>query len=441
MAEDSAYPKSVQAGIPKLGPKPSGWTTYALGDLLSVVERPIRLNPQEHYQLVTAKRNRGGIVERGRLTGRSIKTKTQFVAKSGDFLISRRQIAHGACGIVPASLDNAVVSNEYATLRPKQGLDINFLKHLTNTIYFQQTCFHSSIGVHVEKLVFNLDHWMTWRLHLPPLPQQRRIAAILDDCDNAITTAEKLLGANRLLKVAIRGALFGGSLRLASHPGEWSPTPLASVLRIRGETSAGDETVYSVSVSRGLVDQVEHLGRSFSAANTDNYNRVCFGDIVYTKSPTGSFPLGVIKQSNIANDVIVSPLYGIYVPQSVSHGRLIDLYFSSPSSAEKYLAPFVHRGAKNTMAISDEGFLAGEIPMPPTQEEIDATGELIEALNNRIGILEDYCGQVRLQKSGLMQKLLTGDWPVPASIDQLLPGGQDIDEAVVAEVQRTGSTG
>lgn len=275
----------------------------------------------------------------------------------------------------------------------------------------------------------------------PPLTEQRRIAAVLDEWDNAIAAAEKLLEANRHRKDAIRHALFGCNLRFGNYSGEWNPIPLADLLRVRGETSVGGETVYSVSVSRGLVDQVEHLGRSFSAANTHNYNRVCFGDVVYTKSPTGSFPLGVVKQSHVDNDVIVSPLYGVYVPKSVAHGRLIDLYFSSPSAAEKYLAPFVHRGAKNTMAITDEGFLAGEIPMPPTQEEADATGEMIEALDNEIERLSDYCGHLRLQKRGLMRKLLSGDWPVPASIDRLLPGGQKVDEAVGAEVRRAEATG
>ena len=111
----SAYPPSIQAGIPRLGVTPKGWTRFSLGDLLRRVERPAKLIDTERYQLVTAKRNRGGIVARETLRGDQIRTKTQFYVETGDFLISNRQISHGACGIVPAGLNRAVVSNEYTS--------------------------------------------------------------------------------------------------------------------------------------------------------------------------------------------------------------------------------------------------------------------------------------------------------------------------------------
>jgi|SRR5882757_2491412 hypothetical protein len=111
----SAYPESIQAGIPKLGGTPNGWTRFSLGDLIRKVERPAKLVNTESYQLVTAKRNRGGIVAREVLRGDQIRTKTQFYVETGDFLISNRQISHGACGVVPASLNGSVVSNEYPT--------------------------------------------------------------------------------------------------------------------------------------------------------------------------------------------------------------------------------------------------------------------------------------------------------------------------------------
>jgi type I restriction enzyme S subunit len=97
----SAYPPSVQPGIPRLGSTPNGWTRFPLGKLIRKVERPANLADSESYQLVTAKRSRGGIVAREVLRGDQIRTKTQFYVQTGDFLISNRQISHGACGVVP----------------------------------------------------------------------------------------------------------------------------------------------------------------------------------------------------------------------------------------------------------------------------------------------------------------------------------------------------
>ena len=200
MARSSQYPPSVKPGIPKLPPLPSGWSYALFGDLLDVAKRPAALEDATEYQLVTAKRSRGGIVPRERLMGAEIKTKTQFFCEADDFLISRRQIIHGACGVVPRSLSGAVVSNEYSTLRVNGRLLLPYLEALAHTVYFQQTCFQSSIGVDVEKMIFKLDEWLKYQVPLPPLREQKKIAAILSSVDEAIQATQAVIEQTRRVK-------------------------------------------------------------------------------------------------------------------------------------------------------------------------------------------------------------------------------------------------
>ncbi|RZI80180.1 MAG: hypothetical protein EOP38_23240, partial [Rubrivivax sp.] len=160
--DNGGFPASVQPGIPTLPPAPAGWRRVQLRDHLREVRRPVALKDDESYTLVTVKRSRGGVALREVLRGNEVKTPTQFHVRTGDFLISKRQIVHGACGIVPLELDGAVVSNEYAVLNTDGEIDLKFLRYLSETRYFQQTCFHSSIGVHVEKMIFKTDHWLNW---------------------------------------------------------------------------------------------------------------------------------------------------------------------------------------------------------------------------------------------------------------------------------------
>ena len=68
---------------------------------------------------------------------------------------------------------------------------------------------------------------------------------------------------------------------------DWKERKLSEFLTEHKLKSTVKEEVYSVSVHKGLVNQVEHLGRAFSAPDTSKYNLVKPGDIVYTKSPTG----------------------------------------------------------------------------------------------------------------------------------------------------------
>lgn len=195
-------------------------------------------------------------------------------------------------------------------------------------------------------------------------------------------------------------------------PTGWRRFRLSELLYEHGLRSTGAEPVYSVSVHRGLVDQVEHLGRSYAAADTSNYNRVLPGDIVYTKSPTGEFPLGIIKQSQIDREVIVSPLYGVFTPSTFEVGFLLDVFFSSPGVTERYLTPLVHKGAKNTINVTNSQFLEGEVVLPEGDDEIASLAAVFKSSAAEILTLDRLADAARRRRRGLMQKLLTGEWRV-----------------------------
>ena len=50
----------------------------------------------------------------------------------------------------------------------------------------------------------------------------------------------------------------------------WARVPLNSVLSEDKIKSDGKTEVHSVSLTKGVVSQVEHMGRSFSAADTSH---------------------------------------------------------------------------------------------------------------------------------------------------------------------------
>ena len=212
--DNGGYPASVQPGIPSLSAPPVEWQRVSLGRHLTEVRRPAPLSANDTYRLVTVRRSRGGVELRETLTGREIKTPTQFYVRTGDFLISKRQIVHGACGIVPASLDGAVVSNEYAVLNSDGQIDLRFLRYLSESRYFQQTCFHSSIGVHVEKMIFKTERWLKWPFNIPPLPVQLRIVEVLDTARREVELIAAQIGRLKQEKAALMADLLTGKRRV-----------------------------------------------------------------------------------------------------------------------------------------------------------------------------------------------------------------------------------
>lgn len=147
--------------------------------------------------------------------------------------------------------------------------------------------------------------------------------------------------------------------------------------------STGNEEVCSVSVTKGIVNQIEHMGRSFSARNTNNYNLVHLNDIVYTKSPTGDFPYGIIKQSHLSKNVIVSPLYGVFTPLNKELGYILESYFESPVNCYNYLHSLVQIGAKHTMNINNKIFLSKSLFLPIEYKQQKKIATLLKTIDDK----------------------------------------------------------
>lgn len=168
--------------------------------------------------------------------------------------------------------------------------------------------------------------------------------------------------------------------------------------------NANGYQICSVSVIRGIVNQVEYLGRSFAAKETSHYHVVRKGDIVYTKSPTGAFPFGIIKQSSIESPVAVSPLYGVYEPESFEIGQYLHYYFCSPENALNYLHPLIQKGAKNTINITNQHFLDNKVSIP-CKPVLKTTVAAIMSLANRCSIEEETHYLYSKQKEYFLKNL------------------------------------
>ena len=185
-------------------------------------------------------------------------------------------------------------------------------------------------GTNISNL--NQEILNSLEIKLPSLNEQNKIIETLNAWDSAIEKTEKLIALEEKKLSAFAIKLFSGKSIFQTKN-----ICLTDLLKEKSDLSTGLEEVFSVSVHKGLVNQIEHLGRSFAAVNTDNYNLVKYGYLVYTKSPTGDFPYGIVKQSSIKKDVIVSPLYGIYDPASNEIGLLVEFFFESPIRCKNYL--------------------------------------------------------------------------------------------------------
>lgn len=242
------------------------------------------------------------------------------------------------------------------------------------------------------------------QIALPPLQEQKKIAEILSTWDDAITLYSNIIRTFDEYKQSLIQKIIIDEQSIFKT----KKVKIRNLLKERTDKSDGNEEVHSVSVKRGIINQIEHLGRVFAAKDTSKYNLVKYGDIVYTKSPTGDFPFGIIKQSYIHENVIVSPLYGVYEPINYHTGKYLNAFFESAIRTNNMLAPIIQKGAKNTINITNDRFLDGKIKFPHNESTIILISKIIDEVDKILVKYESMLFLVEKQKQGLMQLLLTG---------------------------------
>lgn len=255
----------------------------------------------------------------------------------------------------------------------------------------------------------NADIIKTYQVPWAPDEEQERISTILTTQDKVIELKEKRLAEKQRQKKYLMQQLLTGKKRLPGFSGAWKNIKLCEVLSERKEKNIEQNLrICSVAVQKGVIDQIEHLGRSYAASDTSNYSVAHYGDIIYTKSPTGDFLYGIVKQNLLQETVAVSPLYGVFTPMTFGLGYFLYTYFQSAICAQNYLLPIVQKGAKNTINITNDTFISSKLYLPLDVEEQKAIADTFIAADREIDLLRQDIEQEKQKKKALMQLLLTG---------------------------------
>lgn len=410
MARSALYPPSVKPGIPKLGTKPKGWIETTFGDVLDVIQRPAKIKDNVEYQLVTAKRGRGGIVPREVLTGKKILTKIQYYVAESDFLISKRQIVHGACGVVPSTLDGALVSGEYSVLRVKDGLLLKYLDYFSHTDYFQMSCFHSSVGVDVEKMIFDLKDWLKFRIFLPPILEQQKIVNILSAWNHAISLTEQLIVANQKRKKGLAQKLLTAKKRFPGFKDTWQKYSLGDVASLTaGGTPSTTRDDYwngnirwmnSGEINLRYVWEVE--GRITEAGlNNSSAKLIPENSVLIALAGQGK-TRGMVAINKIATTTNQS--LAAIIPD-ITKLNYLYLFFNLDNRYEEMRLLSGGNSGRGGLNLTILKNLNIDLPLLKEQEKIS---KILEACDNEIDVLVRKLEALKRQQKGLMQKLLTG---------------------------------
>lgn len=316
-----------------------------------------------------------------------------------DILLNITGASIGRCAVVNKMIVNGNVNQHVCIIRSNEAVDPEFLCNYLLSNYGQKQIDSFQAGGNRQGL--NFEQIKSIRISIPTLDEQKYIAKLLFAINQRIETQNKIIEKyESLIQAIIYKAKMDGISK-----GTWRRIDLCKVLQERNEKNINGRTICSVSVSQGVVNQIEYLGRSFAAKQTSHYNVVKYGDIVYTKSPTGDFPYGIIKRSDIREDVAVSPLYGVYIPASDSIGVILHFYFMRPSNAFNYLHPLIQKGAKNTINITNGRFLENSVPLPISKSEANTITGILKTIQAKIEIEKKLLLSYTNEKEYLLRQM------------------------------------
>jgi type I restriction enzyme S subunit len=224
-------------------PDMSGWETVTLGAIANVSgsgvdkksnaeEEPVRLlNYTDVYKNST-------LPTSVRLNHWVTAPKYKALAcniRSGDILLTpTSETTDDIARVSLATEDLPGVCYSYHLVRVRvsaPNVDPAFVAHMLRTREVRSQMIRLASGSGT-RYVISLPQFRGLTLALPPLAEQRRIAAALTAADDVVQGYQALIAKKENVKSALMSELLSGERRLPGFEGSWSSTPLGSLAHI-----------------------------------------------------------------------------------------------------------------------------------------------------------------------------------------------------------------
>lgn len=263
------------------------WPLVPLGEVLTKSEDWIDLDPEKSFREVTVRLWGKGVVLRRDASGAEIAGSRRLRVRAGQFILSRIDARNGAFGLIPDALDGAVVSNDFPVFTPNPSrLLPSFLSWISKTHDFVNLCKAASEGT-TNRVRLQENRFLPMTIPLPPLPEQRRIVARIEELAAKIEEAgglrrQTVEEANRLLILMAHRPDLDDTTK---HQKGWVEIGLSEVIRqaedahaVKPDASYPNLGIYSFG--HGLFKKPPIQGLSTSAKVL---YRVRSGQFIYNR--------------------------------------------------------------------------------------------------------------------------------------------------------------
>lgn len=389
------------------------WNEIKISDAITESKRPIHMKDDDQYQLLTVKRRNEGIVSRGLFCGKNILVKNYYQVKQGDYIISKRQIVHGANGIVSAELDGAIVSNEYMVLSNSDVLLMDYLALYSMTKKMYHKFYISSYGVDIEKMFFNIDDWKKKTIYVPCLEEQKKIVMFLHTIDMVIDKQKAIVALWEKRKKGVMQKLFSQEIRFKANDGsqfpEWEEKKISECTKFVKDGTHGTHKNVSnghpLLSAKDIFDNVVHIPNDSRLISDEDYNKIFskynlqVGDVLITI-------VGTLGRTALVTDVCKHVAFQRSVGIMRPDKNIIDssylktvcdvAYFQNQLEIKK------NKGAQAGVYLGTLSDIAIPVPCLVEQKKI---ADCLSALDDVIDNYKETLNAWKELKKGLLQQM------------------------------------
>ena len=407
MATNTDIPQGYKATA--LGIIPQEWEVKTLGNIAEINPSKGKITSKVVTFLAMSDiSEQGGVINENILPIDSIKPGlTPF--RKGDVIIAKITpcFENGKGALLDKiTEDDGFGSTEFHVIRCQQ--DNKFVYYHTQSYAFRKRLESQMTGSAGQKRV-PADSVAAYKIAVPPLAEQRKIAEVLGVWDKAIEKQARLIEKLALRKRALMQRLLSAKLRLPGFSEPWKIHKLQELFTERNETNRTDLPLLSITGDRGVILQTESEKRDTSNDDKSKYKRIAKGDIGYN---TMRMWQGRSALSGLEG--IVSPAYTIVVPNTDVDGYYMSVLFKQPRLIYDF---WTHSQGLvgDTLNCKYRDFGQVHICCPPLAEQ-KAITEVLTAADREIELAKEKLERLRRQKRGLMQQLLSGKKRVKINI-------------------------
>jgi type I restriction enzyme S subunit len=347
----------------------------------------------------------------------------KFTLNKDDVVLTKdsetpEEIAFAA--VIDEQIDNLVCGYHLAVLRPDQAKVTG--EYLMSAVNFHPN-HHQFVRLANGATRFGLgiDSLNNALIPLPPLAEQRKIAEILRTWDEAIETAEAELKAKqdrkrvlmqKLLMPSAEGAVRGSKVKknseifLKSRIREVAELKNGYAFKVQQYDAIGPYRVITISnVQDGRLDTASCKFIKHTPDDLKQHQRLAVGDVLI--SMTGN--VGRVCRVN-ESGLLLNQRVGRIIPKHIDDGFFY--YVLASESFRDRMVELAQGGAQPNLAVGD--ILDYVFVHPSSLQAQQKIAEILQVADGDIELINNRIESLRVQKRGLMQKLLTGEVRVAA---------------------------